>query len=196
MSTKPVNDLVDVVSAPLGDLIAEVGVGVANAQYALDKQSLALFEEIYKNDEDYLDQLRAMGYRPNWYQIPEAEAEIQVSLAISGSYTADRSKSKLKMYAAPMNAGYKNSFDYDLSASSKLKMKIVPVPEPSYIEQQKMIPLVIGKTAKEAEAVLNQLDIPFSINDDSDPDLVVQSTAPAAGEVLAEDAVLILTVTI
>lgn len=95
-----------------------------------------------------------------------------------------------------MNAGYKNSFDYDLSASSKLKMKIVPVPEPSYIEQQKMIPLVIGKTAKEAEAVLNQLDIPFSINDDSDPDLVVQSTAPAAGEVLAEDAVLILTVTI
>lgn len=195
MSTKPVSELVDVVSAPLGDLIAEVGIGVARAQYALDKQSLALFEEIYKNDEQYLDQLRAMGYRPNWYQIPEAEAEIQVSLAISGSYSG-QSRSPIKMYAAPMNASYKNSFEYDLSASSKLKMKIVPVPEPSFIEQQKMIPRLVGKSIKEAETLLNQLDIPYSIDDDSDPDVLIQTTTPLAGEVLADDAILMISVVI
>ncbi len=195
MSTKPVSELVDVVSAPLGDLIAEVGIGVARAQYALDKQSLALFEEIYKNDEQYLDQLRAMGYRPNWYQIPEAEAEIQVSLAISGSYSG-QSRSPIKMYAAPMNASYKNSFEYDLSASSKLKMKIVPVPEPSFIEQQKMIPRLVGKSIKEAETLLNQLDIPYSIDDDSDPDVLIQTTTPLAGEVLVDDAILMISVVI
>ena len=46
------DELLDVLSAPLGDLIASVGRGVADAQRALDAASLEALREIYGSDEE------------------------------------------------------------------------------------------------------------------------------------------------
>lgn len=187
---KNVKDLTDVVSAPLGDLIAEVGKGVADAQYAMDKQTLALLEDIYAKDETYAELLRSMGYRPNWYQIPEAEAEIQLALSVTGSFSNNdqrqgrSAKNQLQMYAAPMNATYSNSFDYEMTASSTLKMKIVPVPEPAPLENRQVVPLLNGKTLGQAKDILSSLDIAYE-TDANDDALPLLNYAPSAGEILA-----------
>ena len=35
-----------------------------------------------------------------------------------------------KIYAAPMNAAYKNSFNYDVAGTSLIRVKIVSIPPP------------------------------------------------------------------
>lgn len=187
MSIKDVNRLNEALSTPLGDLISEMGKSVADAQHSMDKQTLALLEDIYANDEAYLDLLREMGYRPNWYHIPKAEAEIQMNLTVSGQYSKKSSASRLKMYAAPMNATYQNSFDYNLSASSKMKMTIVPVPEPASLESRKVMPLLTGFTLGEAQDLLDKLDISYT-SDSQDKTLQLSGYTPEAGSILDNSA--------
>ena len=70
----------DVMAAPIGELIAAVGQGVADAQQALDRGSLAQILEIYSHaDSDELKLLQQIGYQPTFYALPETTGEIQVS---------------------------------------------------------------------------------------------------------------------
>ena len=82
-----IRDLVnDVVAAPLGDIIASVGEGVAEAQQALDEGSLAKTLEIYaEGGEDALKVLREIGYRPTFYALPETTGEIKISMHLGKS---------------------------------------------------------------------------------------------------------------
>ena len=82
----------EALSVPFGDLIASVGRGVADAQREMDFASFALLQEIYR-DEGPLRELQRIGYRPNWYHIPEVEGELQVALTISGEETRSASSS-------------------------------------------------------------------------------------------------------
>ena len=82
-----ISDLVrDVVASPLGDVIASVGEGVAEAQQALDEGSLAKTLEIYtEGNEDTLRVLREIGYRPTFYALPETTGQVRVSLHLGNS---------------------------------------------------------------------------------------------------------------
>ena len=54
----------DVVASPLGDVIASVGQGVAEAQHALDEGSLSAVLDIYaESDDEKLKLLQEIGYR-------------------------------------------------------------------------------------------------------------------------------------
>lgn len=188
--------LMDTLSLPVGDLIAEVGKGVAEAQQALDTQVIENFKSIYADDDDALRHLRNLGYRPTWYHIPEAEAELQVALSITGNYSGE-GKQKSRMYAAPVDATYKSNFDYSLEGSSRLKFRVVPIPEPASLENQHVIPELTGYTLQQAKALLEKLNIPYELSSATENlNTEVVSTEPSAGSLMDSDQTLVLVVNV
>jgi len=183
--------LLDALSAPLGDLIASVGHGVADAQRALDSASLAALREIYESDQDFFRELQAIGYKPTWYHIPEAEGELQVALSVSGSETSAPStgsapRAKIKLYAAPLDAGYTSRYNFTLTASSRVKFRIVPVPPSAAAEAVRVMPSLVGLQLGEARARLSLLGIDATFAADAST-AIVKTQAPAPGVVLGPD---------
>lgn len=193
------DELLDVLSAPLGDLIASVGHGIADAQRALDAASLAALREIYGSDEDFFRELQAIGYRPTWYHIPEAEGDIQIALSVSGTETTTPSvgrlttRANIKLYAAPVDAGYTSRYNFTLTASSRLKFRVVPVPPSSAAEAIRVVPSLVGLQLGEARARLSLLGI-AAAHPDADSDAVVKTQTPAPGTILGpEESVAVTT---
>ncbi|MDA0165723.1 PASTA domain-containing protein [Solirubrobacter ginsenosidimutans] len=186
------DELLDVLSAPLGDLIASVGHGVADAQRALDSASMAALREIYGSDEDLFRELQAIGYRPVWYHIPEAEGDIQIALSVSGIETTTPSaeilprRAKLKLYAAPVDASYTSRYNFSLTASSRLKFRVVPVPPSSAAEAIRVVPSLVGLQLGEARARLSLLGI-ATARTDAESTAVVKSQTPAPGTILGPE---------
>ncbi|MFN2331480.1 MAG: hypothetical protein ABR580_06385 [Halomonas sp.] len=179
----------DVTAAPLAEIIAAVGNGVATAQRALDDQAIQQVLELYADGDEAVRLLRESGWRPTFYAIPEAEGEIKVSLVVSGSTTASRStgaeamtmaprspatqpasaplatKGRMssmlspKLYATPVDAGYQNRYDYEGSVSATIKFRIVPVPAPPGAEQIRRVPNLIPLSAAVATERLEQFDL-------------------------------------
>lgn len=180
------NNVLDALSLPLGDLIAEVGRGVAEAQRAMDTASLAALRDIYESDEGLFRELQRIGYRPTWYHIPEAEGQIQVALSVAGdsSTTAPGGAPRIKLYAAPIDAGYTSRFNFNLQASSSVKFRIVPVPPSSAAENMQVVPSLIGLSLGEARSRLALLGIQATLPEAAST-VTVTTQAPPAGTLLA-----------
>lgn len=194
------DELLDVLSAPLGDLIASVGRGVADAQRALDAASMEALREIYGSDEEVLRGLQAIGYRPTWYHIPEAESEIQIALSVSGTEATAPSgggltpRTSIKLYAAPVDAGYTSRYNFSLTASSRLRFRVVPVPPSSAAEVIRVVPSLVGLQLGEARARLTLLGI-AAVHPDAAGTAVVRTQTPAAGAILGPEESVAVTVT-
>ena len=128
----------DLLSAPMEAVIIALGVGIAKAQRELDLYAIDLQREI---NED--PQLSEFGLQPTFYQIPKAELELNIAIAMeersdkpatpkAGAVANALAASRLKqLYLQPVNATYTNQFNYNIQASSKLKLSFVPVPPPA-----------------------------------------------------------------
>ncbi|MCL6271674.1 PASTA domain-containing protein [Sansalvadorimonas sp. 2012CJ34-2] len=173
----------DVVVSPLGDVIASVGQGVADAQQALDEASIAKTLEIYtEGGEKALEILRAIGYKPTFYTLPETTGEVKVALrlgpkqsssiqpAVSKTRKAavstalaraglDTPALKPRMFATPVDAGYANKYGYQADVSAKLTFKIVPVPAPGGADELRVLPKLVGLKANDAEQLLDSLGL-------------------------------------
>ena len=166
----------ELLSNPLGDLIASIGRGVGEAQAALDAGSLSQTLEMYREDEsrspeekNTIELMREIGYQPTFYTIPETECEAQVSisLGVSGSGPTSPIQSgysnRTKMYATPLNAGNINRYNLNAQASAKLKFKIVPVPTDAVISEMRILPNLKGKTISNAKGILESLGLSYSL---------------------------------
>jgi len=183
------NQLLDALSAPLGQVISAVGRGIADAQRELDTASIAALQEIYGSNDELFRELQRIGYRPTWYHIPEAEGEIQMALTVTGEGTATNAAPgarRLKLYAAPMNAGYTSRYDFKMEASSRLKFRIVPVPPSGPAEALLVVPAVVGLSWGEARSRLELLRIPHLPPADAKTTDLVSKQTPAAGSILAD----------
>lgn len=193
MADPDTRPLLDALSCPIGDLIAAVGRGVADAQRALDEASLATLSEVYSRNDGLLGELQRIGYRPNWYHIPEVESELQIALTISGeqrsgapsgaSAAADR-KPRLKLYAAPVDAGYSSRFNFQLQATSRVKFKVVSVPASNAADAIQAMPALTGLTLGEARARLTLLGITATFPTGATDAATVAAQEPAAGSLL------------
>jgi len=172
--TSPLKEVLsDGFAAPLGEVIASIGRGVADAQAALDRASLEATLAIYDTEGDAgADLLREIGYRPTFYVLPETSCEVQVSMRVgasqsSGSPAAGPSGAVLKArsYVTPVDAGFANRFGYEASASARLSFKIVPIPPPSALDDGRPVPALTGRTAEQAEAALGRLGLAASFVD-------------------------------
>ncbi|MFE8597731.1 PASTA domain-containing protein [Archangium violaceum] len=179
-------------SAPLGALISSVGRSVAQAQRELDEATLEHLRAIYESDEGLAAELQRIGYRPTWYHIPEAEAEIAVALSITAEEQT-QGRSRVKMYGAPMDASYTNRFGYSLSAQSRLKFRVVPVPPSPQAEALVVVPAVVGKTVADARALLLALGVPHRFPSDAGDTEAIVSASAQPGTVLPPGGELVLT---
>ncbi len=155
MPTKP--KLRDEFIITFKDFLVEICRGISEAQQLLDEQSLDLLNKFY-SDDDYKD-LRDNGIEPTWYQIPELNASLKVSISAhneeeqEGSSPVTNLRPLIKV--APYNAKYKNYFDYDYSGTSSMDLKVVAIPPP-VASSQTIVPNVIGKTKDEAVIIFKE----------------------------------------
>jgi hypothetical protein len=68
-----------------------------------------------------------------WYQIPSAEMEFKVALAIQSQSGTSAPASSAKpmprvLLVHPLNAAYQNQFRFDASAASTVRLTVLPVP--------------------------------------------------------------------
>ena len=131
----------ELLSTPMEAAIVGLATGIARAQSELDRHSIQLQREI---DED--PELAELGLHATWYQMPRAELELTMTITLeeepaanlasprgSGPLRASSLLAQNQLRAirlTPVNALYKNQFDFDVTASSKLTLTFVPVPPP------------------------------------------------------------------
>jgi hypothetical protein len=129
--------MMDVLAVPLGELISAIGRSVAGAQQTMDERFIEHFSAIYDQSVAAFEPLRAIGYQPTWYQIPEATAEIALAITVGEARVATAASAPYRrdLRAAPVDAGYQSRFNYRLTAASWLKFRIVPVPPPAAAAQ-------------------------------------------------------------
>ena len=189
--SEELSQLTEVLSAPIGDLISQVGRGVAEAQEALDQQALESLRRIYNGDVS-LAALRDIGYKPTWYQIPEASAELTVALSIRGGGQTGQGKRASTLFAAPVDATYANRFSYNLKAASKITFRIVPVPPSTGAEAMRVVPALIGLTVGEAKVRLAERGLVPSLAAGLADGSRIASQSPAADSLVQAQAVVVL----
>jgi hypothetical protein len=123
------DEIEEVLLRPLGDVLAKVGEGVAQAQRAMDLNSLAT-QTLIDNDPV----LSEYGLQATWYHMPEVTLELKMSLTLKRETRTDASGrvrlSKLSMLAAPHNAKVQNTLGLDVQGTSTVKARIVSIPAP------------------------------------------------------------------
>jgi PASTA domain-containing protein len=196
MATFDEKPIVDALSLPLGELIASVGRGVAEAQREMDAGSIAAMQDIYSRGDGLFLELQRIGYRPTWYHIPEAEGDLQIAITATSEQTsgstgvatgsgATPGAQRIKLYASPVDAGYASRFAFNVQASSRVKFRIVPVPASTVAESLQVVPALVGLSVGEARARLALLNIPSTVSADAKDDATVTGQVPAPGTLLS-----------
>ena len=119
----------DVLIDPLERVLVQIGQGVASAQRALDLNSVAT--QMLLTSDPVLSEL---GLTATWYHMPEVEAELKLAFSLRREDKVVNNQlvaRKFRMYAAPYNAAYQNSFGSQVSGTSQIKFKIVSIPAPN-----------------------------------------------------------------
>jgi hypothetical protein len=202
----------DIGAAPLGDLIASVGRGVAEAQAALDAGSLEQCLALYESGDDLTRIMRETGYRPTFYAIPETEGELTLSLTVTGNPAPKpvprsaplvpigtkmlnrRVAAKPRIYAAPVDGGYRNSYGFTGTVGAKVKFRIVAVPAPSGAEAARIVPDFSGMSAAQATTLAESFDLILDGANETNAQAQVTAQDPAPGAVVRADSTIVVTI--
>lgn len=149
----------DLLNAPLPEMLKGLGVGIAEAQHALDKVSLRIGQQLagmtegddgkmvfddsalFKLREDRPAQsLLSLGFTPTFYQFVDTIIEVKMAVSMSREHevgvSVSASASKFMVFSASVNASYSQKYQYSAEGSSLLRTKLVTVPAPPIFEQQ------------------------------------------------------------
>lgn len=143
MPDNAIEDVTEMLSAPMEELIAALGRGVGAAQAALDRHSIEIQQLI---DTDPV--LGPYGLQASWYQIPATQLELKMAVAMQQppekpAPAIPRTLTPItdlalarplpKLWLQPVNARYVNQFGFQMTASSSVSLTIVPVPPPASV---------------------------------------------------------------
>ena len=125
--------IADLISTPLEELLVALGSGIGRSQAALDRHSIEIQRLIAEDPV-----LSQYGLEATWYQIPTTQLELKIAVAIEQPASPPTPPSstgglftKLPViWAQPVNARYVNQFAYDINAASTVTLSIVAVPPP------------------------------------------------------------------
>jgi len=150
----------DLLNVPFPQMIQSLGVGVAEAQYALDKMSVriaqmlagyeidsnghikespASFVKLQENGKRY--SLLALGFTPTFYQFSETYIELKMAISMKDESEAKVStsasmKAPFGLFSASVNASYSQKYQYSAEGSSYFRTKLVTIPAPAVFEQR------------------------------------------------------------
>ncbi|MEM8553463.1 MAG: hypothetical protein AAGF71_01420 [Pseudomonadota bacterium] len=215
---KSISDLAsDVTAAPIGDLISSVGESVAEAQAALDAGSLQATLDLYsEGGSEMVEAMRAIGYRPTFYALPETTGEITVALrmgqttteapaapkpaqpvvpsAVSSRFgsvqlgTVNTQRlAKTRVYATPVDGGYANRFNFQSDLRAKVSFKIVPVPAPQGAENIRRVPDLTGRNLAAVRTVADVLGFTLRFLDAENGDAPLEPAEDYLGVVVSQD---------
>ncbi len=198
----------DVTAAPLGQIIASVGEGVAEAQRALDSQAIEQLLALYARNDAGTRLLRESGWRPTFYTIPETEGEVRVALSLADqesdgaqgssatmaglpaastlrggttlppALTRALSPPKTRLYATPVDGSYRNRFGFEASVSATIRFRIVPVPPPPEVDRMRVVPDLQGMELAEAIQLLEGFDLVAETEEEGEAPITGQSPQP------------------
>ena len=163
MTTDPLANAVETFSAPIENMIIALGQGIAEAQKALDNNSIAVQQSI---DTDPV--LSQYGLQATWYQFPTVTMQIKMSMSIAQDQNQQSSPSvagsptlltpaRFRIIAQPVSASFQNQFNYDSSAATEINLTLVPVPAPKSGNQVTTPPKL---TEAQAQAVALAVERP------------------------------------
>jgi hypothetical protein len=139
----PAEEVAELLSVPLEQLLTALGRGIGEAQASLDRHSIEIQQLI---DSDPV--LGQYGLSASWYSIPQTQLELKIAVALEapagpagpppkGPMILPREAGLMKalptLWAQPVNARYANQFGYDVQASSSVSLTVVPVPPPAAV---------------------------------------------------------------
>lgn len=133
-------------SSPLPLLIEKLGMAVANAQAALDRNSIAVANELsvpnYEiNGKTY--SLLSLGFVPTFYAFTEAsiEAKLEFHLAESTDFAVGAQVgAQIGVVSVNVSASYARKFEMSASGSSSIAARLVSLPVPDrYMEVLKQL---------------------------------------------------------
>ncbi|WP_322763217.1 hypothetical protein [Frankia sp. Cr2] len=135
----PADQVAELLSVPLEQLLTALGRGIGEAQAALDRHSIEIQQLI---DSDPV--LGQYGLQASWYQIPSTELDLKIAVAVEQPAAPAQNvalpapdlglgRALPRLWAQPINARYVNQFAYDVQASSSVRLTVVPVPPPASV---------------------------------------------------------------
>lgn len=158
MATNPLQDAIEVFSAPIESVIVALGRGLSDAQRALDQNSIQTQQTI---DSDPV--LSQYGVQAAWYQFPRVDLELKLALSVA-QVTAPAGGSSpslaspltaikaipIRLVAQPVSANYQSQFNYDAKAASTITLSLVPVPPPRAADQAVVTPRMTNAEVQQA----------------------------------------------
>lgn len=126
--------------APLPDIVEKLGLAIAGAQFALDRNSAELAKTMAETEVEIGGQtynLLALGFAPTFYAFTEATVEAKLSYSMSegttfgGSLEVSASGgTPFFMAAATVSASFERRFSVSAEGSSSIAAKLVSLPPP------------------------------------------------------------------
>ena len=152
----------ELLNAPFPQLVRTLGVGIAEAQYALDRVSIKIAQLMagfklkddgtLERDETALIKLRendpgvsllALGFTPTFYQFVETYIELKLAISMKSEQETKAESSvggvawsPFGVIAASVNASYSQKYQYEANGSSEMRTKLVTVPAPAMFESR------------------------------------------------------------
>ena len=133
------------VSAPLPQIIEKLGLAVAEAQFALDTNSVAIAKtmsetEVEIGDETY--NLLSLGFQPSFYAFTEATVEAKLSFTMTESTETSIAVGVevgvnygVFMAAASLDVAYSRKFSVSTTGASSIAARLVSLPAPDVFNQ-------------------------------------------------------------
>ena len=133
------------VSAPLPQIIVKLGLAVAEAQFALDTNSVAIAKtmsetEVEIGDETY--NLLSLGFQPSFYAFTEATVEAKLSFTMTESTETSIAVGVevgvnygVFMAAASLDVAYSRKFSVSTTGASSIAARLVSLPAPDVFNQ-------------------------------------------------------------
>lgn len=138
---KVARNLQTVLNAPLPELVERLGLSVAHAQAALDRNSLELAKEMAAAQVEIGDKtynLLSLGFQPAFYAFTEATIEAKMAFTIAessgfgigGSLGASFPAGPV-MIGATINVQYSRKYSFEVRGSSSVAARLVSLPPPA-----------------------------------------------------------------
>lgn len=142
--------------SPLPQLIEKLGLSIANAQFALDRNAIEIARMLASTDsglqlpgDDRPRSMLELGFAPCFYHLTEATIEARVAFSIgqSSEFSIGASASVgIGFFAASVNASYSQKYSFEATASSAISAKFVSIPPPTVF--QELLRASVGKPDK------------------------------------------------
>lgn len=124
--------------APLPELIQRLGLAVAQAQSALDRNSIDVAKALIDTRIELGDNefsLLELGFTPTFYAFTEATLEAKLTFSVQEqeefSIGGSLGVSVMSIVTATINASYTRKYSFQAEGASSIAARLVSLPAPS-----------------------------------------------------------------